>query len=86
MVSHVGDTKEVGANGFIKRELFGSTEGDQYPQHFCFEFVKDKTKLLDDVLEGTFVTVHCNIRSNKVEKEGKDDMYFVSLQGWKIDV
>ena len=88
MVSKVGDTMKVGANGFIKRELFGSTEGDQYPQELKLEFVKDKTKLLDDVLEGTFVTVHFNIRSNKRENADptKDDMYFLSLQGWKVEV
>jgi hypothetical protein len=87
MVSKVGDTQSVGANNFQKRELFGRDEGSQYPQDWKFEFVKDKTKLLDDVLEGTFVTVSYNIQSKKVEsKTGGDDMYFVTLQGWKIDI
>ena len=86
MVSKVGETQQVGNNGFIKRELFGKDEGSQYPQEWKFEFVKDKTSLLDDVLEGTFVTVHFNLRSNKREMQGKDDMYFVSLQGWKVDI
>jgi hypothetical protein len=86
MVSKVGDTVTVGANNFIKRELFGRTEGDQYPEDWKFEFVKDKTALLDDILEGTFVTVHFNLRSNKREKEGKEDMYFIAAQGWKVEV
>lgn len=86
MVSKVGDTVEVGQNGFIKRELFGRDEGNQYPQDIKIEFVKDKGKLLDEVLEGTFVTVHFNIRARKVEKPGQDDMYFNTLQGWKVEV
>ena len=86
MVSEVGETKEVGSNNFIKREIFGRDEGDQYPQDWKFEFVKDKVGLLDDILEGTFVTIHFNLRSKKVEKDGQDDMYFTTLQGWKIEI
>lgn len=86
MVQEVGETKEVGANGFIKRELWGRDEGNQYPQDWKFEFVKDKTSLLDDVLEGTFITVFYNIRNRKVEQEGKEKMCFTTLQGWKIEI
>jgi hypothetical protein len=86
-VLEVKDTETVGASGFQKRELIGMIEGE-YPEHFKFEFVQDKVKLLDDpiVLEGGYLTIHYNLRSRKVEKEGQDDMYFLSLNGWKIEV
>lgn len=86
MVGEVCDTVEVGANNFKKREIWGRDEGDQYPQDWKFEFVKDKTALLDDVLPGTFVTIHYNIRNNVSEREGKPKMLFTTLQGWKIDI
>lgn len=86
MVGEISETKEVGQNGFTKRELWGRDEGNQYPQDWKFEFVKDKTSLLDEVLEGTFITVYYNIRNRVVEQEGKDKMCFTTLQGWKIEI
>ena len=46
--------------------------------------------MLDDVLEGTYVTVAYNLRSRKVteDKNGvpyKEPLFFVSLNAWKID-
>ena len=86
MVSEVCDTVSVGANDFKKREIWGRDEGSQYPQDWKFEFVKDKTSLLDNVMEGTFVEIHYNIRNNVSEKEGKPKMMFTTLQGWKVVV
>lgn len=82
----VGDVIEVGANGFKKRELIGVQEGE-YPQHFKFEFTGDKMDLLNDVMEGMYYTIHYNLRGRKVEakEKGKDDMYFTSLNGWKVE-
>ncbi len=86
----VGETKEVGANGFKKRILEGRIEGE-FPEDFAFEFIKDKTALLDDVLEGTYVTVSYNLKGRKVteNKEGlplDEPMFFVTLNGWKVEV
>lgn len=85
MVSEVKDTVEV-SDSFKKRELWGRDEGNQYPQDWKFECVQDKVSILDDVLEGTFVTVHYNIRNRKVEKEGKEPICFTTLQAWKVEV
>lgn len=85
-VTKVGETQEVGANAFKKREIFGREENVQYPQDRKFEFIQDKTALLDNVLEGTSVTIHYNLKSRKVVKEDGTDMYFLNAQGWKIDV
>ena len=86
----VGETKTVGANGFQKRILEGRIEGE-YPEDFAFEFVKDKVAILDDVLEDTYVTVHYNIRGRKVvnDKNGvelAEPMFFVTLNGWKVEI
>mgnify|MGYP000897504937 CR=1 FL=1 len=89
-VVSVGETEVVGANGFQKRILEGRIEGE-YQEDFAFEFVKDKVALLDDVLEDTYVTVHYNIRGRKVDtdKNGvkmEKPMFFVTLNGWKVEV
>jgi len=89
-VVSIGETETVGANGFTKRLLEGRIEGE-YPEDFAFEFTKDKVALLDDVLEDTYVTVHFNIRGRKVseDKNGvklEKPMFFVTLNGWKIEV
>lgn len=86
----VNDTETVGANGFQKRVLEGRIEGE-YPEDFAFEFVKDKVSLLDDVLEDTYVTVHFNIRGRKVDADKNGvamakPMFFVTLNGWKIEI
>jgi len=89
-VVYIGETETVGTNGFTKRLLEGRIEGE-YPEDFAFEFTKDKVALLDDVLEDTYVTVHFNIRGRKVseDKNGvklEKHMFFVTLNGWKIEV
>lgn len=89
-VVSVGDTETVGANGFTKRMMEGKIEGE-FPESFAFEFQKDKCALLDDVLEGTYVTIHYNVRGRKVA-ENKDGipfekpLFFVTLVGWKVEV
>ncbi len=89
-VVSIGETKVVGQNGFQKRILEGRIEGE-YPEDFAFEFIKDKVALLDDVLEGTYVTVNYNIKGRKVveDKNGVplvEPMFFVTLNGWKVEV
>jgi hypothetical protein len=68
---------------FRKKELIAKTLG-QYPMDVVFEFPNDKMDLIGMVNEGDIITISFNIRSRKVEKEGKDDMYFTSLSGWKV--
>lgn len=71
---------------FSKREMIGRIEGE-YPTDYLFEFPKDKAKLLDEVLEGTYVTVSYNLRSNRVasKTEGEDDRFYLSLSAWKVE-
>ena len=77
-VHAIGQTEEVGNNGFTKRQLVIATS-EQYVQYIPIDFVKDKTSLLDAFKVGEEVSVSINIRGN--EYNGK---YYVNLNGWKI--
>jgi len=83
-IEEIGETEEIGNNGFKKRELVGLIEGE-YPEYLKFEFIKDKVDLLDDLIVGTYATISFNLKGRKVEKNG-DTFYFISLQGWKVEV
>lgn len=83
-VLEIGETQEVGSNGFRKREVIGVVEGE-YPDHYKFEFVQDKVDLPDTLIEDSYVNISFNIKGKKVEKPGKDTMYFATLQAWKIE-
>ncbi|QHB38654.1 hypothetical protein lillamy94_gp042 [Flavobacterium phage vB_FspS_lillamy9-4] len=74
----VGNTEEVGQNGFTKRVIVVET-AEQYPQKLAIDFVKDKTSLLDKFKVGDNVSVGINLRGS--EYNGR---YFVNLQGWRI--
>ena len=74
----VGNTEEVGQNGFTKRMVVVET-AEQYPQKLAIDFVKDKTSVLDSYKVGDNVNVSINLRGS--EYNGR---YFVNLQGWKI--
>ena len=72
------------SESFKKREMIGIIEGE-YPEEFKFECIQNKVSLLDDVLEGTYVTIHYNLKGKRVEKDNKV-LHFVTLNAWKIDV
>jgi hypothetical protein len=74
----LGNTEEVGQNGFTKRVIVVETS-EQYPQKLAIDFVKDKTSVLDSYKVGDNVSVSINLRGS--EYNGR---YFVNLQGWKI--
>jgi hypothetical protein len=44
-IKNIGQTQEIGSNGFRKRELVIETF-EQYPQTILVEFVQDKCDLL----------------------------------------
>tara|TARA_R110000782_G_scaffold9407_1_gene30307 strand:- start:412 stop:753 length:342 start_codon:yes stop_codon:yes gene_type:complete len=75
----IGQTQEVGSNGFKKRPLVVTTS-EQYPQDIPLDFVQDKVSLLDAFSVGESVKVGINLRGN--EHNGK---YYLNAQGWKIE-
>ena len=84
-VEEIKPVKQI-TEKFSKAEMIGIVEGE-YPEEYLFEFVNDKAKLLDDVIEDTYVTVHANLRTNRVEPKepGGEDRFFLSLQAWKVE-
>jgi len=75
---------QVLKNDFSKREFVIETD-DQYPQMVKLEFTQAKCSVLDTEKVGNQVTVSFNVRGNKwTNKEGKD-VYFVSLNAWRLE-
>lgn len=77
-VHHIGETEEVGGNGFKKRQFVIETGGD-YPQMVAFEVVGEKVDIVDGFDFGDEVDVSFNLRGRQWE-----DKYFTNLQAWKI--
>lgn len=84
-IAEIGETNEFGNNGFRKRELIGVEQSGDYENHFCFEFVQDKTEILDNFEVGEDVEVFFNIRCRKYEPIDKPVQYYTSLSGWKVE-
>jgi hypothetical protein len=80
----LGDTKEVGSNGFRKRELVVTTD-EQYPQHILIEFVQDKCSLLDNYQVGQDVRVSINLRGRDWTSPQGEVKYFNTITGWRIE-
>lgn len=77
------DTQKFGAKEFKKRECVVETT-EQYPQPIQIEFVQDKCELLDKFNIGDDVKISINLRGRKWESPDKGDVYFNSIQGWRI--
>lgn len=80
----IGETQEIGSNGFRKRELVVTTE-EQYPQHLSVDFVQDKTELLNNFQVGQQVKVGINLRGREWVSPQGETKHFNSIQGWRID-
>lgn len=81
-VHQVMDTQQI-TDKFKKREfvLFvENTNNPLYSDYIKFEAVQDKCDDLDSLKQGMHVDVKFFISGRKVEKEGKDTMYFTSLK------
>jgi len=83
-VRMVDSTKELGTNGFKKRDIVVSTE-EQYPQHILIQFVQDKVDLLDNINAGDEVRIHVNLRGREWINPQGETVYFNTIQGWKIE-
>ena len=77
--------KQQVTDTFAKREFVVET-AEEYPQTIKFEFTQAKCDELDNVKVGDSVSVSFNVRGRKwTNKEGKD-IYFVTLQAWRMQV
>ncbi len=80
----VDTVKELGSNGFRKRDVIVTTE-EQYPQHISIQFVQDKTSLLDNFSAGDDVKVSINLRGREWVNPQGETVYFNTIQGWRIE-
>lgn len=78
------ETQTFGSNGFRKRELVIETFS-QYPQKIIFEFVQDKTELLDKFKIGDSVEISYNLNGREWVNPQGETKYFNSIQGWRIE-
>jgi len=80
----VDSIKEIGTNGFKKRDVVVTTE-EQYPQHISIQFVQEKVTLLDNIKAGDEVRINVNLRGREWVNPQGETVYFNTIQGWKID-
>ena len=76
--------KQQVTDTFSKREFVIETEGE-YPQPIKFELTQAKCEDIDKHQLGQTIDVHFNCRGRKwTNKQGKD-VYFVSLNAWRLE-
>lgn len=81
-VHQVMDTQQI-TDKFKKRELIlfvENTNKPEYSDYIKFEAIQNKCSDLDSLKPGMDVDIKFFIGGRKVEKEGKDTMYFTSLK------
>lgn len=66
-------------SGFYKRDFVVTTQ-EQYPQDLKFSALKEKSEQLQQIQEGTLVTVKFDLRGR--EYNGN---YYVDLNAWRVE-
>ena len=75
----------VGQNGFQKRDLVITTDG-QYPQDIIIQFAQGNCALLDTLQVGQTVKVHFNLQGREWTSPQGEVKYFNTVVGWKIEL
>ena len=75
----------VGQNGFQKRDLVITTDG-QYPQDIIIQFAQGNCALLDNLQVGQMVKIHFNLQGREWTSPQGEVKYFNTVVGWKIEV
>jgi len=78
-------TESVGQNGFQKRDLVITTDG-QYPQDIIIQFQQGNCALLDNLRIGQMVKIHFNLQGREWTSPQGEVKYFNTVVGWKIEV
>jgi len=78
-------TETVGQNGFQKRDLVITTDG-QYPQDIIIQFAQGNCALLDNLQIGQIVKIHFNLQGREWTSPQGEVKYFNTVVGWKIEV
>lgn len=87
IIHHIAEIVHVSAT-FKKREVVlevSETKGDRtFTELITFQFVQDKTFLLDDHKEGDSIMVGFNLKGRAWQSPQGDTRYFNTLQAWMI--
>ena len=75
----------VGQNGFQKRDLVITTDG-QYPQDIIIQFTQGNCALLDRFQVGQMVKIHFNLQGREWTNPQGEVKYFNTVLGWKIEL
>ena len=75
----------VGQNGFQKRDLVITTDG-QYPQDIIIQFAQGNCALLDNLQVGQMVKIHFNLQGREWTNPQGEVKYFNTVLGWKIEL
>ena len=75
----------VGQNGFQKRDLVITTDG-QYPQDIIIQFTQGNCALLDNLQIGQIVKIHFNLQGREWTSPQGEVKYFNTVVGWKIEL
>ena len=78
-------TETVGQNGFQKRDLVITTDG-QYPQDIIIQFAQGNCALLDNLRIGQIVKIHFNLQGREWISQQGDIKYFNTVVGRKIEL
>lgn len=78
-------TETVGQNGFQKRDLVITTDG-QYPQDIIIQFTQGNCALLDNLQVGQIVKIHFNLQGREWTNPQGEVKYFNTVVGWKIEL
>ena len=78
-------TETVGQNGFQKRDLVITTDG-QYPQDIIIQFAQGNCTVLDRFQVGQMVKIHFNLQGREWTSPQGEVKYFNTVVGWKIEI
>ena len=78
-------TETVGQNGFQKRDVVITTDG-QYPQDIIIQFAQGNCAVLDRFQVGQMVKIHFNLQGREWTNPQGEVKYFNTVVGWKIEL
>lgn len=83
---HIYETQTI-KDTFRKKEfILEYIEGNpDYPQFIKLEFIQDNCSMLDDYKSGDEVKVLFNLKGRKWTNPKGEDVYFNTLQAWRIE-
>lgn len=76
--------KQQVTDTFAKREFVIETD-EQYPQMVKFELTQAKCDDIDNHKIGDEIIVHFNLRGRKWTNKQGEDVYFVSVNAWRLE-